>query len=345
MKNDFDLRSAKLAELEALMLELNEPVYRASQIFLWVQRRGINSIDEMKDLPIGLRRRLEVACRLSSAEIIEKKYSLQDESVKYLFAFENNTIIESVLMQNTLGDTICVSSQAGCRMGCRFCASAKFGLQRSLTAGEMCAQVVLCARDSGKKINRIVMMGCGEPLDNYEECVRFISLAGEPKGLNIGQRRVTLSTCGLVDKINRLAEERLQINFAISLHAADDGVRRSLMPVANSCTVRELIEVCSSYANKTRRRVTYEYALIDGVNDGNDQARKLAGLLRGKMCHVNLIPVNEVYPEYKKSRRTAAFYKILAGAGINATVRNSMGGDIGAACGQLRGRRVSEGNI
>jgi 23S rRNA (adenine2503-C2)-methyltransferase len=290
----------------------------------------------MINLPIDLRKSLGGICRLFPHKILKKNVSGSGNAIKYLFALDNDIIIETVFLTGGGKTAVCVSTQAGCRMGCKFCASTAGGLERSLTAGEICSQVYAVSKDNRVKVNNIVMMGSGEPLDNYEASLKFISLIGEESGFNIGQRHITLSTCGLVRGIDKLAEERLQVTLAVSLHAPDDGLRAKLMPSAAANPLGKLMEACSRYRVVTGRRVTFEYALIDGINDSENQARSLAELLRGTDSHVNLIPVNEVTDEFKKSRRTAQFLRILSERGINATVRKSLGGDVDAACGQLR---------
>lgn len=338
-----DVRSMTLPEWEALIASLGEPAYRAKQVFTWIHQKGAESFDAMSDLPRRLREVLPAHGRFSAFLQAEKWLSDADAAIKYLFALEKNTIIESVLMQHEHGSTLCVSTQAGCRMGCRFCASTVGGLERNLTAGEMCAQVYTAQRDSGERVDGVVLMGCGEPLDNFDASLRFISLISHPSGLNIGQRHITLSTCGLVPQILALAEKRLQITLAVSLHAPCDDIRRTLMPVANRYTIQETLDACAAYASATHRRITFEYALIDGVNDGDTHAQTLGDLLQGLLCHVNLIPVNETSPRFSPSRRTDRFLGILTRRGIPVTVRRSLGGDIQAACGQLR-RRYMEFN-
>lgn len=338
--NPIDLRSATLPELETLITELGQPAYRAAQIFTWVQQKGAESFDEMTNLPHSLRGILAERCRFSPFEKAGEQASQADNATKYLFALEKNTIIESVFMRHAHGSTLCLSTQAGCRMGCRFCASTVGGLDRNLTAGEMCAQVLAARRKTGERIDHLVLMGCGEPLDNFDATVRFISLVCHPKGLTLGQRHITLSTCGLVPRIQELAELRLQITLAVSLHAPDDELRRSIMPIARKYTLRETLDACRYYATLTHRRITFEYALMGGVNDSDACARALGDLLKGLLCHVNLIPVNETSSLFTQSRRAQAFEAILSRRGIPVTVRHSLGGDIQAACGQLRGRRL-----
>jgi 23S rRNA (adenine2503-C2)-methyltransferase len=243
-------------------------------------------------------------------------------------------------MTHKHGNSLCISTQAGCRMGCRFCASAIGGLIRNLTAGEMLSQVYGIQKATGKRVDNIVLMGCGEPLDNYNNVIRFLKLAGHPKGLRIGLRHITVSTCGLVPQINRLAKEKLPVTLAVSLHAPNDTLRRQIMPVAKKYTLEETLTACADYASATNRRITYEYALIQDFNDSDDLARELTGLLKNHLCHVNLIPVNTVSNDFKPSKRANAFMKILKKQGIPATQRVSLGSDIEAACGQLRSKHL-----
>jgi 23S rRNA (adenine2503-C2)-methyltransferase len=269
-----------------------------------------------------------------------KKYSSADaDTTKYLFKTENSNIIESVLMKHRFGNSVCISSQAGCRMGCVFCASTLNGLERGLSPGEMLGQIYRVSRDSGERVANIVVMGCGEPLDNYDALIAFLRIINDKNGLNIGQRHITVSTCGLLEKIEELMSLRLQITLAVSLHAPNDEIRRRLMPIARAYPVDALLGLCARYAETTGRRVTYEYALIAGVNDSAGCAAELAGRLKGTLSHVNLIPVNEVKElGFKRSgnRTVPKFFEIREEKGIDVTVRREMGGDINAACGQLR---------
>jgi 23S rRNA (adenine2503-C2)-methyltransferase len=290
----------------------------------------------MTDLPLSLRGLLTRECHFSSFLLQKKVPSATSNSCKYLFALEGNTIIESVFMEHKHGNSLCVSTQAGCRMGCAFCASAVGGLERSLTAGEMAAQVYATQKDSGKRVDYVVLMGCGEPLDNLDHCLRFLALVSHPKGLNIGLRHITVSTCGLVKQIYELAKHQLPITLAVSLHATDDVTRRRIMPVAKRYTIQETLQACAFYTQATHRRVTYEYALIDGLNDTDAQAHRLAALLKGQLCHVNLMPVNTASHSFLPGKNMNGFKRILSRHGIPATVRRSLGDDIDAACGQLR---------
>ncbi len=322
------------------MLSIGEKKFRGSQIFEWINQRAVYDFSQMTNLPKSLRQALNQHAYFSDFSLKEKLVS-KDGTVKYLFSLggsEGEDLIESVLMEYDYGNSVCLSSQAGCRMGCSFCASAIGGLTRNLSAGEMTAQVGEIQKDQGKRISRLVIMGCGEPLDNFDNTVAFINLVNHKDGLNIGQRHITLSTCGLVDRIYDLARLKLQINLALSLHAPDDKTRRSLMPIGKTFSIDETLEACSYYAKTTGRRVTMEYALIKDVNDSKQQAHDLSRKLAGKLFHVNLIPLNQVRENYERSAdETAELFKsILVNRGIETTVRRRLGDDIAAACGQLR---------
>ena len=339
-----DIKSMEMKELSEFMTELGEPGYRAAQVFSWLHAKRARSFDEMTSLPKALRERLSAPAYISGAEILEKQVSDADGTVKYLFALEKDTIIESVLMKYGYGAAVCVSTQAGCAMGCTFCASTLGGMSRDLSAGEMLSQVYEISRDSGESVNHVVLMGSGEPLENYDEVMGFIRIINSPEGAGIGQRKITLSTCGLTDKIDKLSEEGLQITLAVSLHAPEDGIRNKIMPVSRKYPMEGLLAACRRYAEKTGRRVTFEYALIKGVNDSDQCAKRLAARLKGMLCHVNLIPINGVAErKYEKSGETriAAFAEALRAGGINVTVRRELGSDINAACGQLRKRHLS----
>jgi 23S rRNA (adenine2503-C2)-methyltransferase len=295
----------------------------------------------MTDLSKALRARLEENYYISNPTILEKLVSKEDNTVKYLFDIGNNTVIESVFMSYSYGNAVCVSSQAGCRMGCSFCASTVDGLERNLLAGEIAGQIYKIGKDTGSRISNIVIMGSGEPLDNYENVLDFLDIINSDLGLDIGMRHITLSTCGLVDKIYELMELKLQITLAISLHAPNDEIRQRIMPIARKYPIEKVIEAAKRYADTTKRRVTYEYALIKGVNDSEDNALELAGRLRGSMCHVNLIPVNDVKEnDYIRSsdENIKRFAAVLEDKSIEVTVRRRLGSDINAACGQLRKR-------
>jgi len=338
-----DISSKTLAEIEDIVQGLNQPVYRAKQVWGWLHKNHARSFDEMGNLPKTLREELDVNYRIATTREVKKLTSQNDGTIKYLFAFDGEvyqtTLIESVVMEYNHGSTVCISTQAGCRMGCVFCASAEGGLMRNLTAGEMCAQVYAVSGEvKCKRIGGVVLMGCGEPLDNFDQTLRFIELITHPSGINIGQRHITLSTCGLVPQILQLAQHKLQITLAISLHGATDDVRQKLMPIAKCYPLSELMDACRKYAEITNRRLTFEYALAKGVNDSPHHAKDLIKLLRGVNCHVNLIPINKARGEYSGTARkeAAAFAAILQEGRIQTTIRRSLGIDVDAACGQLR---------
>ena len=338
-----DIKSMLPEEIEVMTASMGLPKYRAAQIFGWVQS-GADSFDDMTNLPKGLRERLKESFVIPSATIVKKQISAVDGTVKYLFRLDDGHCIESVFMRYSHGNTVCVSTQAGCRMGCFFCASAIGGLKRNLAASEMLAQVSSAAADTGERVSGVVLMGIGEPLDNYDNVLRFIKLINNGRGMNIGQRHISLSTCGIIENIRKLAREGLQITLSVSLHAPNDAIRRALMPIASKYKVDDLLAVCLDYEKETGRRVSFEYALISGLNDGPDQADELGKKLKGTLCHVNLIPVNEIRErEYKRTGKAAAeaFVKRLEGYGVTATVRRRLGGDISAACGQLRRNQES----
>lgn len=340
-----NLKSLNIQEIEQLMEELSYPKFRGKQIFQWIHNKKVDSIDDMNNIPKNIKEDLKAKTIWDSLEMVKKLTSQKDGTKKYLFALKNGTVIESVFMKYSHGNTVCVSTQAGCRMGCTFCASTINGLDCNLTAGEMLSQVYMIEKETGEKITGVVMMGSGEPLDNYQNSIKFIRLINDPQGQNMGQRHITLSTCGLVDKIYDLSKEKLQITLAISLHAPNDNIRNQTMPIANKYYMEELLQACEEYTISTGRRITFEYALIDNFNDTKEHSTELAIKLRNLLCHVNLIPVNEVKErKYKKSsdNRVGAFATILGKNGIEATVRRKLGDDINGACGQLRLRYLQE---
>ncbi|WP_026476443.1 23S rRNA (adenine(2503)-C(2))-methyltransferase RlmN [Alkaliphilus transvaalensis] len=337
-----DLLSLTKEELIKFMEDLGEKKFRAIQIFQWLHK-GINSFDEMTNLSKNLRQKLEEMAYISQVRIENKLVSKLDGTTKYLFLLEDGHIIEGVVMSYKHGNTACISSQVGCAMGCSFCASTIKGLERNLKAGELIAQILMMEKDFGARISNIVLMGSGEPLHNYKEVTNFLRIVNDEDGLNIGNRHITLSTCGLVPEIKDLADLRIPINLAISLHAPNDEIRKRLMPIAKRYTIDELIESCHYYLQKNNRRITFEYALIRGVNDGEEEAYQLSKLLKGLLCHVNLIPVNPVDErEYRKSQQhqVKIFESVLKKYGIEVTVRREMGADINAACGQLRNKHL-----
>ncbi len=335
----YDIMSMTVEEIQELMEEIGEKAFRAKQIFEWIHGKGVLDYSQMTNLSHGLKEKLEKHTLLVGPKIVDKYISKDEETTKYLFELQDSHVIESVLMKYQYGNTVCVSSQVGCRMGCTFCASTIDGLARGLTPGEMLAQVYKIQEDSGERVTGVVVMGSGEPLEDLGTTLRFIKLLNDPKGLNIGQRHITVSTCGLVPEIYELAHHELQITLAISLHASSDAIRKQTMPIARKYSIQDIIEACRYYIQKTNRRITFEYALIEGVNDHEDDAYELTRLLKGLLCHVNLIPVNPVREnKYNHSHRNTIhqFGKILRSRGIETTIRKILGTDINAACGQLR---------
>lgn len=337
-----DIKSMTLLELEAEMTALKLPKFRAAQIFDWLQKRCVSSFDEMTNLSKDLRALLSEKYYIASCEIEDRFESKLDDTVKYLFRLNDGECIESVLMKYNHGWSICISSQVGCRMGCKFCASTIGGLKRSLTASEMLSQIMSAQKDMGIRISNIVMMGIGEPFDNYDNVIRFLQLVGDEKGLNIGMRHISISTCGRVDGIRRFMELDSQITLSVSLHAPNDKIRDTIMPINKKWNVGELISACRDYFAKTGRRISFEYAMIKGVNDSRECADELIKILGGMICHINLIPANEVREnDYHRSDRVHEFCDYLNRHGMNATVRRTLGADISASCGQLRQRHSS----
>ena len=333
-----DLKSMTPEELTAWCKEQGMPAFRGKQIFQWFGR-GIDSVEEMTNLPKALRETIAQEGQFSAPVVERKQVSKLDGTIKYLWRLSDGNCIETVLMRYRHGNSVCISSQVGCAMGCAFCASTLGGKVRNLTAAELLDQVVFTQKDSGYPISNIVLMGIGEPLDNYDNVKRFLELVNHPDGMNIGMRHISLSTCGLVKGIDRLAEEGLQITLSVSLHAPDDETRTKLMPVNRAHNVDQLFDACRRYFKKTGRRISYEYAMIDGMNDTPYHANLLGDHLEGTVAHVNLIPLNHVEESpYKPStaKNVAAFQKALEKRGITATVRRRLGSDIDASCGQLR---------
>lgn len=333
MKN---IRDFELTELEEEMLNLGEKKYRAKQIFAWLYR-GVNTFDEMTDLSKDLIEKLKANYTLECIFIDDFQKS-KDGTVKYLFRLVDGHKVESVLMKYKFGYSVCVSNQIGCKMGCTFCASAKIGFVRNLTPGEIVGQILKIQEHSGEKVSNIVFMGIGEPFDNYDNVLKAIRLLNDPKALNIGARHMSVSTCGLVDGINKFADEKIQCNLCISLHSSRDEVRTEMMPINKRYSIAEVLNACREYIKKTNRRITFEYALVNGVNDNREDAIHLARLLHGILCHVNLIPVNKIKDgKYEKSsvEKMMKFRDTLNEKGIVATIRRELGSDISAACGQL----------
>ena len=337
-----DIKSMTQQELSLFFKELGEPAFRAKQAFTWLHR-GAVSFEDMTNLSKPLREKLAAQCFITAPVVARKQESRLDGTIKYLWELSDGNCIETVLMQYHHGNTVCISSQVGCRMGCAFCASTIAGKVRDLRPSEMLDQVLFTQLDSGREISNIVLMGIGEPLDNMDNVLRFLELVNHPDGLHIGMRHISLSTCGVVPGIDALAEKQLQLTLSVSLHAPDRETRSRIMPVNNAYDVERLFDACHRYFEKTGRRISFEYAMIDGVNDNDWQADLIAKKLRGMPGHVNLIPLNDVVESpYKPSRRVAAFQKRLESHGITATVRRSLGGDIDASCGQLRRKAMEE---
>lgn len=338
-----DIKSLTLPELSKELSLLGQPAYRAKQIFRWLQERDALSFGEMTDLPGGLRDQLKEKYYIASARVEKRYISSCDDTEKYLFELSDGEFVESVLMHYHHGYSICISTQVGCKMGCTFCATGQSGFSRNLTASEMLSQIQAAQREKKKRISNVVLMGMGEPLDNFANVLRFLELVSCPEGLQIGMRHISLSTCGVVDKIYDLADRKLQLTLSVSLHASNDEIRRKTMPIARKWNMEELLRACHYYADRTGRRISFEYAMIDGVNDSDENARELAGKLSGLLCHVNLIPVNPVERTgYRKSgrERLERFSSILEKKGLTVTVRRTLGSDINASCGQLRRNRL-----
>lgn len=340
-----DIKSLDYQELQEYLQELGEKPFRAKQLYQWMHEKLADGFDEMTNLSKDLRKKLSEECAYTCLTPVEVLVSGIDGTEKYLFRLADGHVVESVLMKYKHGNSVCISSQVGCRMGCRFCASTLAGLERHLTAAEMLGQVYAIQRESGERVSNVVIMGTGEPLDNYDAAVRFIRLISDEKGLHISQRNITLSTCGLVPEIYRLADEHLQITLAISLHASSNEKRKSMMPIANKYSIEDLLKACRYYYDTNGRRLTFEYSLAGGVNDSPEDARALARLLKGFMWHVNLIPINPVEErDYVQSDRKSIvnFKNNLEKYGGNVTIRREMGRDIQAACGQLRRRYMTQ---
>ena len=333
-----DIKAMLPEEIEAALKEMGQPKYRAGQIFEWLTR-GVKSFDEMSNLPKDLRAKLAEEFYIDGLTCLRKQVSQEDGTIKYLWQLRDGNAVETVVMRYKYGNTVCISSQVGCRQGCAFCASTIGGLVRCLEPSEMLDEVLYSQMESGLPIGHIVLMGIGEPLDNFDNVMRFLELVNHPKGMNIGMRHISLSTCGLIEKFDKLAERNLQLTLSVSLHAPDDETRSKIMPANRGRGVENLINACERYYEKTGRRISFEYAMIDGVNDTPEHAKLLAKHARRVSAHVNLIPLNHVdeskfepsTPEHLK-----AFQKILRDSGVNATVRRKLGGDIDASCGQLR---------
>lgn len=333
-----DLKSMYITELEEYVVQLGEKKFRGTQIFQWLNK-GVSSFEEMRNLPQGLITKLKQDCSLTVLDVEKKQISKKDGTVKYLFHLSDHQMVESVLMKYHYGNSICISSQAGCKMGCLFCASAEGGLARNLTAGEMLDQVLRAAKDTGEKINHVVVMGTGEPFDNYQNLLRFLRLLHDEQGMGMSYRNMTVSTCGIPERMIQFAKDMPAVTMAISLHAPSDKIRSQLMPISKKYPYQILLNACKNYLRLTNRRITFEYVMIEGINDQNFHARELAENLKGMLCHVNLIPFNGGYGKafHATPRKTTErFQKILEENGIEATIRREMGQDIDGACGQLR---------
>lgn len=339
MKELKDIKSYNLKELKEEIQQLGEKPFRAGQIYKWLHVDKVETFDEMTNISKDLRQKLSDEFEIRTLEPIKVLISKIDGTRKYLFRIKGGTIIESVLMRYHHGNSVCISTQSGCRMGCRFCASTLNGLDRNLEPSELLEQIYQIEKNIGEKVSNIVLMGSGEPLDNYDNVTKFLELITDENGANISQRNITLSTCGLVPKINELAMKHLQITLAISLHASDDETRRKLMPIANKYTIDEVLEACRNYFKETGRRITFEYSLVAGENDTIGEADRLAARIKGINCHVNLIPVNPIKERnFVQSGKRAVldFKRRLEKYKINVTIRREMGRDINGACGQLR---------
>ena len=333
-----DIASYSFEELQEEMLAIGEKGFRSRQIYSWIHEKLVDDFEEMTNLSKTLRQKLEAAYEIRRVEMEKRQISKIDGTNKFLFCLKDGNMVESVLMKYKHGNSVCISSQVGCRMGCRFCASTLDGLERNLTPSEMLRQVYQIQKITGERVSNIVIMGTGEPLDNYDNFLKFIHMVSDEHGLNISQRNITASTCGIVPNIRRLAEEKLQITLALSLHGSNQEKRRSLMPVANKYELQEVLEACDYYFEKTGRRITFEYSLVHGVNDTPEDAKELMGILKDRNCHLNLIPVNPIKERnYEKPDKKSAenFKNKLEKNGINVTIRREMGSDIDGACGPV----------
>ena len=334
-----DIKSMDFDQLTAFVDSIGEKKFRTAQIYKWLHVKHVISFDDMTDLSSKLREKLKQMCTITELKIVKVLTSREDGTKKYLFSLPDGNIIESVFMRYHHGNSVCISTQVGCRMGCRFCASTIDGLERNLTPSEMLDEIYAIIRDTKERVSNIVLMGSGEPLDNFDNVVKFIRLISDENGENISQRNITLSTCGLVPNIIKLADLKMSITLAISLHASDDETRRQLMPIANKYSIAEIIDAVKYFFEKTGRRITFEYSLVAGVNDTKEEAMRLVSVIKGINCHVNLIPVNPIKErDYRQSKpiEIKKFQNIVEQYGINVTIRREMGRDINGACGQLR---------
>lgn len=340
-----DIRSYTFEQLNTEMQEIGEKSFRSKQIYSWLHEKLVDSFEEMTNLSKALREKLEQSYEIRKVSMLERQVSALDGTNKFLFELCDGNVVESVLMRYKHGNSVCISSQVGCRMGCRFCASTLDGLERNLTPSEMLGQIYEIQKISGERVSNIVIMGTGEPLDNYENFVTFIHMISDEHGLNISQRNITVSTCGIIPNMKKLAEENFQITLALSLHGSNQEKRKKLMPVANKYELTDVLEACDYYFKKTGRRITFEYSLVHGVNDTEEDAEELIRILKPRNCHLNLIPVNPIKErDFEKPTRQHAekFKNKLEKNGINVTIRREMGSDIDGACGQLRRRHVNK---
>lgn len=340
-----DLKSFTFEGIKEFFVSIGEKPFRGDQVFRFIHKNMVEDIENITVISKGLRDKLKEKCYINNISILERFDSKVDDTKKYLFLLDDGNIIESVMMKYKHGISLCLSTQVGCKMGCEFCASTKDGLIRNLTSGEILDQVYQIQKDLNTSISNIVLMGSGEPLDNYENLMRFLKVIHDEHGQNISYRNITLSTCGVVPRMYDLADENLPITLSISLHTPFDEERKKIMPIARKYSIEEIIKACKNYIAKTNRRITFEYTLIEGVNDGYEDAMELVKLLKGLLCHVNLIPLNPI-DEYKRKdpriQSIKAFYDVLEKKGINATIRREMGRDVNAACGQLRRNYISK---
>ena len=339
-----NLKSMTIPEIGAILKDMGQPAFRAKQVYTWLHK-GVRSFEEMTNLPRDLRERLAENYPIYAPKVVRKQESQKDGTIKYLWQLADGNCVETVLMRYHYGNTVCISSEVGCLMGCAFCASTLGGLVRRLEPHEMLDQVLFTQIDSGLPISHIVLMGIGEPLDNFDNVMRFLELVNSPEGMNISMRHISLSTCGLVPKIDELAKRKLQITLSVSLHAPNDQTRNTIMPVNKAYPTEELLSACRRYYQATSRRISFEYAMIDGVNDSAEDAKELIRRLKGLPAHFNLIPLNHVEESpLKPSSKNAVsrFQKTLEDAGITATVRRTLGSDIDASCGQLRRKYTKE---
>lgn len=344
MINILDLN---LVELKRWMKSNGESEFRAKQVLDWIYKE-VWEFENMNNIPQSIKEKLQNNFYIGIPELVEEYTSKQNDTRKYLFALNDGNLIESVVMKYKHGNSICISTQVGCRMGCKFCASTIGGMIRNLTSGEMLAQIMKSQNLINERISNVVLMGSGEPFDNFENVIKFLEIVNAENGLNIGQRHITISTCGIVPKIKEFADINMQTTLAISLHASTDEIRMKSMPIANKYSIAEIIDVCKYYINITNRRITFEYALVKGLNDSTRDAEKLSALLKGMLCHVNLIPINEIKEnELKRSSNddVTEFKRVLESNNIQTTIRREMGLDINAACGQLRGSYIKDKNL